>query len=247
MSIEKRIKQLKALKQYKGKSEEELREIASRQEEKVKVDWSGLDRIEKKWADKRFNEYKERFHIESYSDLQLLEELVKREALQERHWKRLGKISEKAKKAGETFVIPKELNYGLNQNLEQILILKEKLGLFEEKSQLEWVKFWKSLIKKIDKYVNSGENGVVAHIKCGYCGRVFLARKNIKDFETLPHPFFTDRNIIYNKHLFDLLDQKKITSEDVAKILNTTPQFIEKLYKEKYLKEKNVNRETKQE
>lgn len=209
--------------------------------EVFKPAWVGLDRNETRWAKKRFDDYQLAAHIDSFSDCELLEELVKREALQERTWKTSEAIAEKSKEIdGKKSAAPKYLIEDLNNNLEQILILKEKLGLSVIKKE-DFLEQWKKILSQVDLYVNQGENDYVFHFKCPDCGRMTLLRKDLTQFiETIKHPFFTDGNLIYNKRLFKLLDEKKITEEDVAVILDCHPQFVEKTYKDIYLKEKSM-------
>ena len=85
---------------------------------------SGLTAKERRWAKKRFDEYKEHYHIDHLSDLQLLEDLVFREALQERFKKQIEKI-EKTKANKENVIVPKNIIESLDGNLEQIIIIKE--------------------------------------------------------------------------------------------------------------------------
>ena len=80
--IQDKINKIRNLVQYRNKSEKDLCKIAERllaEEEKernrFRPDWKGLDKNTKKWADNRFKAYRDRFHIESYSDLLLLVEL----------------------------------------------------------------------------------------------------------------------------------------------------------------------------
>jgi len=108
---------------------------------------------EKRWAKSRFEDYRNHYHMESFSDLQLLEELVFREALQERYKKKIGKLAKPTKKEKSekedtknkpkvvAEVVPKYLLKALDENLDKILIIKEKLGLFEEKKENDFNAF----------------------------------------------------------------------------------------------------------
>jgi hypothetical protein len=188
-------------------------------------------------AKKIFQDYLEKYDLETDIDLNLLNQLVYLEMLGERFKKQINDLSERTNNKNQV-IVPTQTIRAMHENLNQIIQLKEKLGLLEEKELKDWVIFWKDLLESIDIYINTGENGVICHLKCPHCGMMYLARKDIKDFELLPHPFFIERNIIYNKKLFDLLHEKKLTFEEVAEILDTHSQFIEKLYNKIYLKEK---------
>ena len=91
----------------------------------------GLSGQEKKLARTKFREYQTNYHIENFSDIQLLEELVYRETIQERYKKKVEDLNTKVKKQ----IIPKFVQSALDDNLNQILILKDKLGLFEDKKE----------------------------------------------------------------------------------------------------------------
>lgn len=240
MNLEDKIAQLRALHQYKDKTEEELRKIAQKklEDEQYKVEWVGLLSKEKTVANKLFRQYRKKYQIENISDIDNLKLLVQNQIF-------LHRIQNKMLSLAKTEALPdRDTVDALHKTQQEILTLKQKLGLFDKEEKTEWEVFWKKLLRKIDKYINIGENKIVVHLKCPYCYRMYLARRNIKDFELLPHPFFNERNIIYSNALFDLLDKERLTANEVAKVLNTTAQFIDRLYKEVYLQEKNVTRET---
>lgn len=122
---------------------------------------------------------------------------------------------------------------------KNILEIKEKLGLFKEKEETSLTSILKDYYERIDDYINTGENGIVTNFRCPKCGEISVIIEDVLNKEVKPHPFFIDSNIIFNKHLFDCMDAKKITKEDVAIILKTTPQYIEQLYQEIYIREKH--------
>ncbi len=99
---------------------------------KFKFEATGLADDEKKEAKKQFSSYKRQYNIDNLSDLQLLSELVFREALQNRYKKQIEELSKKQKE-----VIPKHIIESLNSNLAEIIKVKEKLGLFEDKKKTD--------------------------------------------------------------------------------------------------------------
>ena len=95
---------------------------------------TGLSTAEKKIAKKLFNKYLKSYPgIDNLSDFQLLENLIFREILQKKYKEKIGYLT-KNKKVEDTQIIPGHLINALNTNEEQILLLKDKLGLFKEKN-----------------------------------------------------------------------------------------------------------------
>ena len=183
--------------------------------DKYKFNGSGLTTKEKNWARKRFNEYIKAYHIETLSDLQLLEELVFREALQERTKEKISEL-EKNKTVKEKNVIPHYLTESLDSNLDQIFKLKEKLGLFEEKKVEEGYTKFVKLQKKFKKWCE--ENQGSRYSKCPHCSKPILWLIRTEAWEHFKHPFFKD-NYLANEHLWKLYKEGKITKLDVAKVL----------------------------
>lgn len=192
----------------------------------------GLTKGEKNQAEKRFEEYKQRYHIESLSDLQLLEQLVFREILQERTKKQVRKVTNAKKKAEENAISPYLLKV-LNENEERILILKEKLGLFEEKKGEDPFKYIQRLKKKFKKWreENQGSRTLI----CPHCSKMVMLKIRTKAWEALKHPFFKDR-ILANVHLWKLFKEGKITKDDIAKVLGCSPDYVEWLEEKIYFK-----------
>ena len=58
---------------------------------------TGLGTKERRKGIKIFETYKKRYHIERYSDLQILDELVVRELYQERYKAKIGDLAKKDK------------------------------------------------------------------------------------------------------------------------------------------------------
>jgi len=211
-------------------------------EKKVSFQGTGLTTSERRWGKKQFNEYKKKYHIETPSDLQLLEELVFREALQERYKRKIGKLAkdvnkknkESGKKEIQTEIVPKFLLNSLNQNLEQILILREKLGLFEEKKGKDPFKYIQILRKKFTKWreENQGSRTLV----CPHCSKMIMLKIKTEAWEALKHPFFKDR-VLANEYLWELYKEGKITKEDIAKVLHVPTDYIdwleEKIFRSK--------------
>jgi len=194
----------------------------------VKFQGTGLTPSERKWGKKQFNEYRKKYHIETPSDVQVLEELVFREALQERYKTKIGKLAENIKQNGktkvQTEVIPKHLLNALNANLEQILILREKLGLFEEKKGKDPFQYVQMLKRKHKKWLE--ENQASRTLICPHCAKMIMLMIRTEVWEALKHPFFKDR-ILANEHLWKLYKEGKITKQDVAKTLKVSDDYVD--------------------
>jgi len=176
---------------------------------------TGLNTSERNLARKRFNKYRTRYHIDNLSDLQLLEELVFAESLQERIKAKIGKLG-KNKATGLPEVAPAHLQKLLSDNLEIILILKDKLGLFETKKDDDNYKKFKTLGKKFKIWLK--ENQGSRSFPCPHCQKEVMLKIKTDAWDALKHPFFEDR-ILANKHLWKLYKEGKIAKLDVAKVL----------------------------
>jgi hypothetical protein len=113
----------------------------------------GLSKYENKLGHEKFDEYCAIYHITQFSDLQLLEELVYREILQERFKEQIdsqkAKHDAKQKSVKEEdqteFTIPTYTIEAMNENLEQVLSLKDNLGLLSNKEGDDGFKYLQQL------------------------------------------------------------------------------------------------------
>jgi len=189
----------------------------------------GLNRGEKFKGKKRFEQYKEKYHIESLADLTLLSELVFREMLQERYKKKIEKIETDYKKARakgsdkKTDVAPKSLTYALDQNLQQILTLREKLGLFEDKNVDDAFNHIQILKRKFQKWLD--ENSASRTFPCPHCSKLIMLRIKSDVYEAQKHTFFKDR-FLANEALWKLYKEGKLTKKEVADVLGTPIDYI---------------------
>lgn len=196
--------------------------------ENYKFQGTGLDRYEKVWAKKRFSEYQKRYphEFDSISKLALLEELVFAEALQERHKKHIGKLT-KNSASNEDFIIPDALRNLVDEDLERVLKIKDKLNLKDkvEKEQT-FLKLFNTLAEKFKIW--ESDNISERECVCPYCAEVFYLHLKTDKYIAGKTPFFEGR-VLTNKPLFEVYKAGKITKEDVAKILGTSVDYVEKL------------------
>ncbi len=200
----------------------------------------GFTRNEKRRAEQKFKTYKEIYHIDSLSDLQLLESLIYREILQERTREQIkSDVKKKAKKDNGEIEsdglrpLSARLMKVLNENEEHILILKEKLGLFEDKKVKDPFKHIQILKKKFKKWreENQGSRTLI----CPFCSKMVMLKIRTKSWEALKHPFFKDR-ILANVQLWKLFREGKITKDDIAKVLGCSSDYIDWLEEKIYNK-----------
>ena len=243
--IKRKIKQIKSLTQYRDYSSEELEKEAIRlleEEEKYKVEWIGFDKSEIKRANKLYSEYLEHYpYIESFSDLEDLKLLVSNVVLLER-LDTLVYNREKTKLSKYDIDARKEL-------ANQILNLKDKLGLSKVRKREAWKDIWTSLKKRIIHHLQSNRGAF--EFKCPHCGEFALLAIKIKDYNTFPFKFFKG-TFLYNYWLFKMMEEGKITKNDLIKIFDDYKEkpkedennprlsdYIDWIYKKVYLKEKN--------
>jgi len=215
--LAKKINQLKKLVQYKNYSKEALEEVARKSlenEEIYKSEWSGFDSAEAKKANELLKIYINKYHIIKFSDREDLKTLIENEILKQRIQKRVG---------DDAGIPPKYVIDSLNTLQNQILNLKEKLGIFEDKKQTDSLVYIQKLKKKFKKWQeeNQGSRTCI----CPHCSKMIMLKIRTEAWEEQKHPFFKDR-ILANEHLVKLYQEKKIIKEDVAKILGCSTDYV---------------------
>ena len=186
---------------------------------------TGLSVSEKNAAKKRFEDYISAYpHLNKLSLLQLLEELVFLEAISERYKNKIAKIS-KNKQVKDSGVVPSNLMKELGENTKQVLELKEKLGLFESKGKIDAFTDLENLKKKFELYRN--EHPLSFKVTCCHCGKVFFLKRRTENYDPFISPFFAEDKILINKPLMDLYFAKKITKEEVSKVLGTSKDYVD--------------------
>ena len=193
-------------------------------DEQFEFDSTGLTTKEKHWGEKRFSDYKDRYHIENFSDLQLLSELVFREALQRRYKKQAEKNSKSKTTSEDGGKVPTYILKTLDENLVKIIELKKELGLLQVEKGKDLYDYINQLKRKFQLWreENQGSRQVV----CPFCSKLFFLMIRTDKYEAKKSPFFRDK-ILANKHLWFLYREGKITKEDVARVLGTSPDYVD--------------------
>jgi len=187
----------------------------------------GLDRNDSRKAKRRFDSYRKNYSIDSYSDLALLEELVYLEIRQEKAKELIAQYEE-----GNYKSKPKHALKEVDEYLEQIINLKEKLGLFKEQEQTDpYKKYIEDVERKFQQHKK--ENAGDYSIPCAFCGEMLILQFKVKDYEAKKHPFYKGK-FLTNDYLWKCYKANKLTKEDMAKILQTSKDYISWLEKHFY-------------
>ena len=194
----------------------------------------GLESTEKRLASVRFKEYVKNYNISSYSDLQLLEELVYRETLQSRTKKSINDKQKIAIAENKEVTIPTYLIDSMDTSTETILILKERLGILKDVKDVdEGFKYIQKLKEKFKIWAKENQDRTFT---CPHCSNMVLLYMKPDAWDTMKHPFFESK-VLGNKELWDAYKSgKPLTKEKVAKILGTSEKFIDWLEQHIYMK-----------
>lgn len=216
--IDDQIIKVNNLYQFRNLSPEEKIRVAY---ERVVLREANLDKLffdkkERIIAKSLMKKYLEDFMPETTSELNTLKNVLYLEVINSRLQKKMGKN-----------VDVKEIEV-LHRNINQINSLKKELGIIgkDENSTVE--KKITALMKKFAVWRRN--NQATRQFVCPYCGQMVLLKIRKEKWEEQRHPFFKDR-ILYNRHLVRLYLEGKLTKEDVAKVLETSPDYIDWLIK----------------
>jgi len=184
----------------------------------------GLAGVAKRSAHYKFEEYREHYHLTQYSDLQLLEDLVYNEYCADELKKKMIKVEAKYKKEDKEFTTPTYLISSMKTLMDQILLIKDKLGMFSDKKNkdgFDYVQLLKDKFKKWEEE-NQGSRTFV----CPHCAKMLMLHVKPDVWEVQEHKFFRDK-ILTNDHLIKLYKDQKITKTDCAKILGVSSAYID--------------------
>jgi hypothetical protein len=234
--IDRIFNSLKNLKQNKDKTEEELKVLAKEElnrKEILKNLTFCLDDEEKDFASELLNNYLEESSIEDEAEKDSLRQLIDLEILIERIKKFLNTEYTKSNPA-----IPTQMLQELRDTNEQVLKLKESLGLInKENKQSSWIEVWDTLKKKAINYYETHKGCNL--VRCPECQNTFRLMIRTDNLESVKETFFRG-TILYNYALYELYHQKKLTKEEMAKIFGVADFFIDFIYTGIYLKENST-------
>ena len=178
------------------------------------------DQSEKKAAKALVLKYLSDYTIETISDKNNLKSLIYLEIINTRLQKVLNKFQAE-EKAPDSRVVRT-----VHENIEQITELKEKLGITRDKQDLNSASGYGYLQALKAKYkVWLSENQASRYMLCPHCGKQVLLKIDMNHWHAQKHPFFKDR-ILGNEHLIELYKQEKLTKLDLAKIFETSEDYV---------------------
>lgn len=187
---------------------------------KYKFKSTGLKYSEKKEGKKRFKQYKEAYpHLQKYSDLQLLEELVVLELYRDRYKEQIAEL--KNKKGSE--IIPEDLQDSLERNLKDLLRLKKELGLSEKKETLDAYRNLQELHEKFKLWRRKNQGS--RKVNCPFCKKPFFLMIRTKNYKAIKPSCFQDKLLVNHKAL-ELLKKGKITKKECADLHGTPVDYI---------------------
>jgi len=189
---------------------------------------SGLLGEEIKWGRKRFKDYCAHYPKIGFADYSLLEELVIREAFQERYKKKLediqrdinaGTMEEKEKTPVPSYYLDL-----LNENLDQIIKLRSKLGLKDASEVQNYIDYVQVVNKKFAIWEEKHIDERIA--PCAFCGELNVYHMRMTNYEPCTVHFFKGK-ILFNEHLWKCYKDGKITKEDLSLIWGTSLDYID--------------------
>ncbi len=219
--LEKEINRLRNLRQNKDISEEEIEQLAKANIERQEILSSltfCIDEVEKKFAQNLLEKYLSESSLESTAERDTLRQLIDVEVLIERIKKFL-----KTEYAKSNPAIPTQMLDQLTNLNNQLLELKEKLGLTKKEENKNILEEWNKLKNKALAYYK--ENSGCNVIKCPECKKLFMILKDVRQYTAQKIPFFK-RTMLYNKKLFELYEQNRVTIEEMAVILGVSNDYI---------------------
>ncbi len=214
--------QIRKFNQYKNNTDDEVFEIAKKliaEEEKFDV-LKGFDtKHEKRIAKELLIKYLEQYDIESLPDQNSLKELIYYEIVQVRLQEKMNKLHK------DDNAIPANLLEIMHDNSSMIIELKNKLGLNRGmQAGKKPYDVLEHLKKRFAKWRQ--ENSGSRHLICPHCSKMVMLKIRMDAWEALKHPFFQDR-VLSNRHLINLYINNKLTKDDVANVLEVSPDYVD--------------------
>ena len=166
--------------------------------------------------------YLTEFTPKTISDKNNLKSVIYLEVLQYR----LQSVMNELTAQGAT-AIPLNLVDSIHKNLKEIATNKERLGLIGKEKEQKESDGYKTLQNVKEKFKlwmdnNQGSRSLI----CPDCGQMIMLKIRMDKWIPQKHPFLKDR-ILANKKLMQLYLQKRLTKEEIAEVLNSSPDYID--------------------
>lgn len=228
---EKLIKRLRGLKQNKNLSDSEIEQLVNRrlEEEELRSSFVGLKDEEINKAIITYHKYVEEGSFQSLAEKSTLIGMLYKEALVDR-------MKEFIRKEGDAKdgAIPLSMAEKMMDMSAQVLSDKEKLGMLKDKDVDTFSSAWNELKEKANAYYN--EHAGEIYYQCPYCNEFSRQIMQIDGYDIAKASFFK-HTTLYNKVLFQLYHEKKITIEEMANVLDVHTKYITFIYEGLFLKE----------
>jgi len=194
---------------------------AAKNEDEVEVEGMFVNAGEKKEARVLLNKYLGNYTFENISEKNTVKQLVFLEVFNTRLQVELNQYHEEGQPS------PPKTIESLHSNLNQISMLKAQLGIRKDKEktfQSDAYLTLETLKRKFKKWreENSGSRTLI----CPHCGKMVMLKIRTDAWEAQKHPFFIDR-FIANKHMMKMWSDGKISKDDVAKVLETSVDYVQ--------------------
>lgn len=231
--LEREIKKIRNLRQNQEKSEEDLASLAKANLEKQEIISSltfCTNEEERKFATNLLENYLAESSLEKYAEKDTLRQLIDTEIVIERVKKYLNTEYVKANPA-----IPTQMLDQLAALNKQTIELKDILRLTDKEEQKNTLEQWEKLKNKALNYYK--ENAGCNVVKCPECQKLFYILKDMTGHTAAKIPFFK-RTLLYNKKLYELYEQQKLTMEEMAAILGVSNDYITYIFENVYKNDK---------
>ena len=224
------IQKLRNMKQYKNLSDIELEQLVDKKirEEELLMAFVGIGDDKKQKAIQLYEQYLSEHSFESLAEKSTLINLVYLEMLNDQI-KEYIEQEQKDKKGA----IPLKMTEQLVENTNQIMELKEKLGMMKDADSENALEIINELKEKALAYYN--EHAGETYIKCPECQSLIRLLMKVDGLEPAKATFFRGTTL-YNEKLMELYHYKKLTIEEVAEILGVNSKYITFIYENLYLK-----------
>ena len=226
------FKKLKNMKQYANATGEELNAAVEKRikEEELTNSFEGLDDTEIKKALELYDQYISENSFENLAEKSTLVGLIYKEILKIR-------VQQYIKQEGDNKKsMPLPMIEKIMDLDAQILTDKEKLGMLKSEDNASFVTSMNELKKKALAYYN--EHAGETYVRCPECQKMFRLLMNVEGLEICKANFFKGTTL-YNKKVLDLYDQKRLTIDEVTEILGVHQKYVDFIYNNIYLKEKD--------
>ena len=229
--IQAKYRQIRHLRDFKDMPSDQVLEAAKRfvqrEDEAFEIITRFKDNKEKKLAKRLLNKYLDDFSNVTISDKNILKDLIYFEVVQLRLQSKLNDLHERDN------AIPGKLLDSMHTNSDKILSLKNSLNLLSRHTEGNY-----ETLEKLKKKFRAwrSENQGSRSLICPHCGKMTLLKIKTDIWETQKHPFFRDK-ILANDYLVKLYREKRITKQDVAKILEVSDDYIDWLIGKWYSRE----------